>query len=548
MRKRREPSLAASQTASNSQVSILVSAMLIGAVIMALEMVWSRYLIPYFGDTIFTWASLISTVLIALMIGYFAGGYFSDRHLNQRGVIFILFFASAYILCIPIYCDKLMVCISRAIIDVKYGSLLTSFIVIFIPVTMLGMFSPYATKISIANISSSGRGSGLIYGFSTLGSVAGTLLVAFFLIPTIGTRRVTFIISLVNLLAVIILSMDNLVRSYLKGKTMPSLSVKYYLALLIIYIALMYVSLSGVTFASSDLFYPTKDYAYTAQSESLLSSQYVGLLESVESQYNNIKIYKSGSYVTMRFSRAHSEFSESTINTSNSMELPLSYNRSIMAALAYSPDCKKILMVGLGGGAITRYINMFMPSVDITNVELDRDVIRLAKKYFGIKESENYRIIESDGRIYLKQNMDTNYDIVILDAFRGGYIPFHLLTKEYFSLIKEHLNMNGCVALNLHTNSELYDSTIVTLKGTFANIDSYTDGITIAYDGQKRSIDSLTSNAKVIQDKYGFYYDMSKIIGLTSDLTYNSDAKILTDDFAPVNFLDAIERHNRKQL
>jgi len=143
--------------------------------------------------------------------------------------------------------------------------------------------------------------------------------------------------------------------------------------------------------------------------------------------------------------------------------------------------------------------------------------------------------------------MNTKYDIIILDAFRGGYIPFHLLTKEYFSLIKEHLNTNGCVVLNLHTNSELYDSTIVTLKDTFANIDSYIDGITIVYDGQKRSRDSLAANAKTIQDKYGFYYDMNKIIHLTSDLTYNPDAKLLTDDFAPVNFLDAIARHNRKQ-
>jgi len=521
--------------------------MLIGAVIMALEMVWSRYLIPYFGDTIFTWASLISTVLIALMTGYFGGGYFSDRYLNQKGMLLILFFSSAYILCIPLYSDALMVCISRTIIDVRYGSLLTSFIVIFIPITILGMFTPYATKISIANISSSGRGSGLIYGFSTLGSVAGTLLVAFFLIPSIGSRKITFIVSLVNLSVVIILIMDNLVRSHFKRKAIPALGVIYYLPLPFIYITLMYMSISGVTFASSDLFAPTKDYAYTAQNESLLSSQYVGLLESVESQYNNIKVYKSGSYVTMKFSRANSEFSESTINTSNSMELPLSYNRTIMAALAYSPDSKKILMVGLGGGAITRYINTFMPSVDITNVELDRDVIKLANKYFGIKEGANFRIIESDGRIYLKQNMNTKYDIIILDAFRGGYIPFHLLTKEYFSLIKEHLNTNGCVVLNLHTNSELYDSTIVTLKDTFANIDSYIDGITIVYDGQKRSRDSLAANAKTIQDKYGFYYDMNKIIHLTSDLTYNPDAKLLTDDFAPVNFLDAIARHNRKQ-
>ncbi|MGA7494419.1 MAG: fused MFS/spermidine synthase [Syntrophobacteraceae bacterium] len=538
---------AASRIPCNSQVAILVSSMLIGAVIMALEMVWSRYLIPYFGDTIFTWASLISTVLIALMTGYFGGGYFSDNHLNQRGMLLILFFSSAYILCIPLYSDTLMVCISRTIIDVRYGSLLTSFIVIFIPVTILGMFTPYATKVSIANISSSGRGSGLIYGFSTLGSVAGTLLVAFFLIPSIGSRKITFIISLVNLSVVIILIMDNLIQSHFKDKDLPGLGVIYYLPLPFIYIALMYMSISGVTFASSDLFAPTKDYAYTAQNESLLSSQYVGLLESVESQYNNIKVYKSGSYVTMKFSRANSEFSESTINTSNSMELPLSYNRTIMAALAYSSDCKKILMVGLGGGAITRYINTFMPNVDITNVELDRDVIRLAKQYFGVQESNNFRIIESDGRIYLKQNMDTKYDIVILDAFRGGYIPFHLLTKEYFSLIKEHLNTNGCVVLNLHTNSELYDSTIVTLKDTFANIDSYIDGITIVYDGQKRSRDSLAANAKTIQDKYGFYYDMNKIIHLTSDLTYNPDAKLLTDDFAPVNFLDAITRHNMKQ-
>ena len=79
-------------------------------------------------------------------------------------------------------------------------------------------------------------------------------------------------------------------------------------------------------------------------------------------------------------------------------------------------------------------------------------------------ESARIRYLDGDGRVFLNRNKQP-YDLILLDAFHGGYIPFHLLTKEFFRLVKKHLTPNGAVAINVHDGTKLFVSTIVTHAG-----------------------------------------------------------------------------------
>ena len=100
-------------------------------------------------------------------------------------------------------------------------------------------------------------------------------------------------------------------------------------------------------------------------------------------------------------------------------------------ASLYPEEVKRILMIGLGGGTISTYLGRYMPDVTIDTVEIDPGVITAAKKYFGIRESDEVRYLDGDGRVFLNRNKQP-YDLILFDAFHGGYIPFHLLTKEFF--------------------------------------------------------------------------------------------------------------------
>src|SRR5262249_57862650 len=94
---------------------------------------------------------------------------------------------------------------------------------------------------------------------------------------------------------------------------------------------------------------------------------------------------------------------------------------------------RKILMSGRGGGSISTYLGRFMPEAAITTVEIDPGVITAAKTYFGLRETERMRYHAGDGRVFLNRNSEF-YDLILLDAYRGGYVPFHLLTRELYTL------------------------------------------------------------------------------------------------------------------
>jgi predicted membrane-bound spermidine synthase len=176
-------------------VWISLQAFLVGGVLMGFEMLGSRYLYPYFGGGIATWAGLISTILLALAVGYFAGGAVVDRYPSPFVIAAAIAVAAAYLALIPGTADVVIGLIMNAVGDGPAGIIAASAALLLIPMSLLGMVSPVALRLIIRSTDEAGRWAGLIYGVSTLGSVFGTLATTFALIPTIGSRAITYLFA-----------------------------------------------------------------------------------------------------------------------------------------------------------------------------------------------------------------------------------------------------------------------------------------------------------------------------------------------------------------
>ncbi|HLI21546.1 MAG TPA: fused MFS/spermidine synthase [Stellaceae bacterium] len=187
------------------QALLLVNAFFVGSVLMGFEMLGSRYLFPYFGGGIGTWAGLISTVLLALTLGYFAGGAVVDRHPSPRVIATCCGIAAAYLAVVPASADPLMMGIMNDIGDGPSGILLAAACLLLVPLSFLGTFSPVAVRLLLRSTAETGRIAGMVYGVSTIGNIFGTLFTTFYLIPTIGSREITYVYAAV--LALCALSM-----------------------------------------------------------------------------------------------------------------------------------------------------------------------------------------------------------------------------------------------------------------------------------------------------------------------------------------------------
>jgi hypothetical protein len=177
-------------------VTIYVCAFVVGGVLMGFEMLGSRYLFPYFGGGIGTWASLISTVLCALAIGYFAGSAIVAQYPTQRTIAVAILISAAYLSFVPATADGVMEHILGSLGDGASATLAASTALLLVPLTLLGTFSPIAVSLLTRSADEAGRVAGLVYGVSTIGNVFGTLLTTFTLIPSFGSRNITYIFAL----------------------------------------------------------------------------------------------------------------------------------------------------------------------------------------------------------------------------------------------------------------------------------------------------------------------------------------------------------------
>ena len=166
-------------------------AIVLGFVLMGFEMLASRYLYPYFGGGINTWASLIATVLVALMLGYLVGGTLVDRTLSPKLCGALLVVAGVYLFSIPLWVDPLFAWMLTSVGDGMTGIILAATVLLLLPLTLLSVFTPFAVRLLLTSVSFGGRLVGYVYGVSTVGNVLGTLVTTFMLVPSFGSRALT---------------------------------------------------------------------------------------------------------------------------------------------------------------------------------------------------------------------------------------------------------------------------------------------------------------------------------------------------------------------
>jgi spermidine synthase len=271
------------------------------------------------------------------------------------------------------------------------------------------------------------------------------------------------------------------------------------------------------------------------------------LLEKRESLYNNIFIFGDADHVTMTFGQNKRYYTESSMNLGDPGALTVEYTRFMTVGIAYPPKVERIAEIGLGGGRTVSYLSASLPDTGILAIELDKDVIDLAKKYFKFKETARLRTVVSDGRAFLLKD-DEKWDVVLIDAYRGPFVPFHLLTREFYALVKSRLNPGGVVVQNIEPTTMLFDSATATLKSVFPSVDLYDGGgnvVAVGYDGPQLSQAELLLRAAKVQERYKLRYDLTKLAAERRVFAHPA-GKVLTDDFAPVETMRAIAKNNEK--
>ncbi len=277
--------------------------------------------------------------------------------------------------------------------------------------------------------------------------------------------------------------------------------------------------------------------AFDQQARQQLIEKPDGLLEHVKSQYNDISIHKRREEVTMSFRVKDWHYTESRTNLRDPAELPLMYSRAMTAAVIYPAALQNILMIGLGGGSISMYLSRFLPDARIDAIDIDPAVIDLAKKYFGIRETEKVRYIAAEGRAFVEAARE-KYDLILLDAYDGGNVPSHLMTMEFYALVKERLTPGGAVASNLHDGTKLYASSLLTMQKVFGAIELYPSGrgevIAIATNGPMPDAGALKKRAEEIQQKIQFRYSPVFLLTQKNSKPLNArGGEIITDAQAP---------------
>ena len=514
--------------------TIYIAAFTTGAIVMSFEMLGSRYLNPFFGSGIYTWAALISTVMAALTAGYFLGGFIADRTVSAAVLGVIIVGASLYLLALPSFAESILSFVFDKVDNVRLGSLYSALAIMFLPAALFGVYSPFAIRLVLRTAHRSGTVSGAVYGVSTAGSIVGTLGTTFFLIPAIGTRAITLLLGLAGMsCGLCLIALHRLLAMRAVAKTAAGLVV------------LAAFVLTGDGAASADLF--------SANIRTLMLNHEDGRIAHLETEYNNVYINKHGPFLSMT-TRVRNEINyHSIVDLKDPDNLQVPYTRLMGAALLYPPNIRRILMVGLGGGSISTYLGRAMPQVQIDVVELDPGVIAAGRKYFGLLETDQIHFIESDGRVYLNRNKDL-YDLVLLDAYRELGVPFHLLTREFYELVKARLAPGGAVASNLSGNTKLYVASLATLRAVFPTVDVYPDwqnpdeaqAVVVATPEVRQAADALMKRAAALQTLHRFRYPLSELVGKRVPARNNENGELLTDDFAPVNLYETIPARAHK--
>ena len=389
-----------------------------GMTSLAAEFGASRLLGNVFGTSNLVWAAIIGLILIYLTAGYFLGGRWADRSPHPKTMYSLLAWGAFTLGVVPYIARPVLRAAATAFDGLQVGILLGSFAAVLIlfsvPVTLLGMISPFAIRLSMDDARRAGNVSGDVYAISTLGSFVGTYLSVLVLIPTIGTTK-TFLVFSVALLCVALVGL---------GISGGRKAVLAYL--------LMVVLLAGVALV---------DGRGGIKKTS-------GQIFETESAYNYIQVLEVNGYRYLRLNEGqgvHSVYHPDTLDYGGPWQQflvgPFFYPDRAPA------DVRRIAILGLAAGTTARQATAVFPNVVIDGFEIDSAIVEVGREYFGMN-LPNLNVIVQDGRWGLANSRE-KYDSIAVDAYRPPYIPWHMTTQEFFQIAANHLTEQGVLVINV---------------------------------------------------------------------------------------------------
>ena len=393
-----------------------------GMSILAIEITASRLLAPFFGTSTIIWAVVIGLTLLYLSVGYWIGGVVADRRPQEATLIHIVAIAAFVVGIVPFVAGPVLEVSSEAIATLSGGLFFGSFVGVLllfsVPLTMLGMVSPFAIRLVTVDVRHAGRRAGQVYALSTVGSIVGAFLPVLTLVPTFGTR-LTFLLFAWVLLGLAILGSQSNVR---RG---------VYAAFAVILIILWLLIRPGSVRPVDGLVW---------EGDSALQ-----FIQVVDHPARGLRLVLNEGIGT------HSIYNPNNLLTDGPWDYFL---LAPFIGGQAEPKLDSMLIVGLGAGTVSKqFTAVYGPEIAIDGVEIDPKVIELGQQYFEMNEP-NLKPIAADGRTHLQQS-DKRYNVIAVDAYRQPYIPFHLVTREFFQEASDHLTPQGVLALNAgHTGKD----------------------------------------------------------------------------------------------
>jgi len=434
-----------------------------GVAVMGLEMSASRLIAPYFGSTLSVWTSLIGLVMIFLTAGYYLGGALADRYPSRSLLGALVLAAGLIVMVVPLAGMPVL----RAAwgltpkVGLLFGSLLGTFALFAVPMALLGCICPFAMKLSIHNLGRTGRTAGQVYAVSAIGSVVGTFLPALVTIPALGVRRSIMLFGCLLVLAALLLLG--------RARFLPAAGAGLLLALPL------------------QPLLPTK-----------------GVIAARESPYNYLQVVEVGPVRLLVVDwGAFSAYLPGEFRTGEYFDYLL-----LAPLLREAPPkdwLERVLIVGLGAGTVSKQITQAYGPLPIDGVEIDPEIVSLGRQYFDMTEP-NLSVAVTDGRAFLAGARE-RYDWVIVDAYQGSDIPFHLVTREFFESLAEHMSPGGVLAINVAwwrpDDTVLLRRLVATVGAAFPQVWVITgisdqSGAVLLAGGPAASPDNLSRNAAAV--------------------------------------------------
>lgn len=493
-----------------------------GALLMSLEIAAFRIIGKTFGSALRETTAVIAVFLAAMSVGYWLGGRAGDRWPRSSTLVAVLLNAAALLVGIPWLDAMISPRIASSGIDLSTHAFLATAVLFALPTVLYASVSPIAVRLFAADISRSGANAGSISAVSTIGSIAGSVLTAFFLIDVLESiSRTVLAVALTTCATALLLTVSSLPRL----KREQRLRSVTRIAVLGV-VALLAIGVPALAYIRS-----TRIDASLLQLDPSWRVLFVG-----DSPYHRVSVReRPGMTRLLSFGGA----AQSRMLLKDPFGPGATYTDSAHIGRLIRPNIRRVLLIGLGGGTIPKQFTTMYPDTTIDVVEIDPMVVDVAKRFFYVTPSDRLRLHVGDGRMFLKRTTET-WDLIIVDAYTtnryGDTLPPHMATREFFEVASQRLTPGG--VLHYHcafggtrlvpaiqkTIASVFPTTFVSGGETFAS----RDAVLVSTDVMLQRAEALLPRLPYLRGQIVAFQPYAEVA---------ADLPILTDDYAPVDTL-----------